>query len=105
MLPALFSLFIFSQAAVGQLSVPEHLFLLLFLKSFKPFKVFFFLIPVIFFFLFLNLVVSVSQGNQGRTGVVVAAYMHYSNISARYVVKSCSVLLLFKAQSKSLGSI
>lgn len=24
-----------------------------------------------------------SQGNRGRTGVVVAAYMHYSNISAR----------------------
>lgn len=28
--------------------------------------------------------VSASQGNRGRTGVVVAAYMHYSNISARY---------------------
>lgn len=27
---------------------------------------------------------SVLQGNRGRTGVVVAAYMHYSNISARY---------------------
>lgn len=26
----------------------------------------------------------VLQGNRGRTGVVVAAYMHYSNISARY---------------------
>lgn len=36
----------------------------------------------------INLVVSVSQGNQGRTGVVVAAYMHYSNISARYLIKS-----------------
>lgn len=24
-----------------------------------------------------------SQGNRGRLGVVVAAYMHYSNISAR----------------------
>uniref|UniRef100_A0A8C2H894 Tensin 1b n=1 Tax=Cyprinus carpio TaxID=7962 RepID=A0A8C2H894_CYPCA len=32
-----------------------------------------------------NVVVLHNKGNRGRTGVVVAAYMHYSNISARYV--------------------
>lgn len=44
-----------------------------------------------FFFFFLKYVVSFSawQGNQGRTGVVVAAYMHYSNISARYCSTQC----------------
>ncbi|TNN23821.1 Tensin-1 [Liparis tanakae] len=30
-----------------------------------------------------NVVVIHNKGNRGRTGVVVAAYMHYSNISAR----------------------
>lgn len=34
--------------------------------------------------------VCVRQGNRGRTGVVVAAYMHYSNISARYPTGSAN---------------
>ncbi|MGH0114452.1 UNVERIFIED_CONTAM: hypothetical protein FKN15_017752 [Acipenser sinensis] len=32
-----------------------------------------------------NVVVLHNKGNRGRTGVVIAAYMHYSNISARYL--------------------
>uniref|UniRef100_A0A8C8VK50 Tensin 1 n=1 Tax=Pelusios castaneus TaxID=367368 RepID=A0A8C8VK50_9SAUR len=32
-----------------------------------------------------NVVVLHNKGNRGRMGVVVAAYMHYSNISARYI--------------------
>lgn len=33
---------------------------------------------------------SLSQGNKGRTGVIVAAYMHYSKISAGYVMTVCA---------------
>lgn len=96
MLPALFSLFFFLIQLLGRSAYLSIYLFYRFSSLLSPLKCFFTSSD----FFFLNLVVSVPQGNQGRTGVVVAAYMHYSNISARYLIKSCSISSFSKLSQK-----